>query len=91
MSCHGEDGSGDGTQQVFNWRELSPGVPQEIKPANLKLGLKKLSIEPEDIFRRITIGIPGAFGDANLMLKFDDLSVEDRWAIVHFVTGEILP
>ncbi len=90
VSCHGEDGSG-GTQQVFNWRELSPGVPQEIKPANLKLGLKKLSIEPEDIFRRITIGIPGAFGDANLMLKFDDLSVEDRWAIVHFVTEEILP
>lgn len=89
-SCHGEDGSG-GTQQVFSWREISPGVPQEIKPAKLRLGHKKLSTKPEDIFRRITIGIPGAFGEVNLMLKFDDLSAADRWALVHFVTKEILP
>ncbi len=90
VSCHGADGTG-GTQQVFSWRELAPEVPQEIIPANLALGRIKQITTPEDIFRRITVGIPGAYGEANLMLKFDQLSVADRWALVHYVTENILP
>lgn len=90
MNCHGENGSG-GTKQVFSWRELAPGTPQELFPANLALGRTKRGTEPEQLFQRITIGVPGAFGETNLMLSFANLSEADRWALVHYLKEEILP
>ena len=51
----------------------------------------KLGAGAEDIFIRITTGVPGAYGGGKLMMAFDTMPVEDRWAIVHYVMEEILP
>jgi mono/diheme cytochrome c family protein len=90
VSCHGEDGSG-GTQQSYSWRKLGPDEPQIIPAADLSQGMAKVGLSPEDIFIRITVGVPGAFGGSNLMQSFKTMPVEDRWSIVHYVTEEILP
>jgi nitrate reductase gamma subunit len=90
VSCHGEDGSG-GTQQNYSWRELGPEEPQIIAAADLSQGLAKVGLTPDDIFTRITVGVPGAFGGSNLMQSFKTMPAEDRWAIVHYVMEEILP
>ena len=90
VSCHGADGSG-GDQLNYSWRELGPELPQVITAADLSQGNVKVSAEAEDIFMRITTGVPGAYGGGKLMLSFETMPVEDRWAIVHYVMEEILP
>ena len=89
-SCHGADGSG-GDQLNYSWRELAPELPQVITAADLSLGNVKVGASPEDIFIRITTGVPGAYGGGKLMMAFDAMPAEDRWAIVHYVMEEILP
>ena len=90
VSCHGADGSG-GDQLNYSWRELAPELPQVITAADLSQGNVKLGAGAEDIFIRITTGVPGAYGGGKLMMAFDTMPVEDRWAIVHYVMEEILP
>ncbi len=83
--CHGPDGSGNGTKKCYDWRQ------REIPPRNLRQGQLKVSTQAEDLFTRITVGVPGGFGDTNLMMSFANLPEADRWAIVHFVRAKILP
>ncbi len=90
VSCHGVDGSG-GDQLNYSWRELGPELPQVITAADLSQGNVKLGAEAEDIFIRITTGVPGAYGGGKLMMSFETMPVDDRWAIVHYVMEEILP
>ena len=90
VSCHGADGTG-GDQLNYSWRELAPELPQVITAADLSQGNVKVGAEAEDIFIRITTGVPGAYGGGELMMSFDTMPVEDRWAIVHYVMEEILP
>jgi len=90
VECHGADGSG-GTKLVLSWRQTGPESWEEIKPARLDQGAIKVSADPKELFTRITIGVPGAFGESNLMYAFPQLSEEDRWALVHHVREAILP
>ncbi len=90
VSCHGADGSG-GDQLNYSWRELAPELPQVITAADLSKGEVKLGSDAEDVFIRITTGVPGAFGGGKLMMSFDTMPIEDRWAIVHYVLEEIFP
>lgn len=89
-SCHGDDGSG-GLQEIYSWRELAPERPQQIFAADLSLGEVKMGKSAEDIYTRITCGIPGGYGGAKLMMSFETMPIEDRWAIVQYVLEEILP
>jgi nitrate reductase gamma subunit len=91
VSCHGAEGAGDGIDIKYSWRELAPGIYQQIKPADLSQGDVKVSTSVEDIYIRITSGVPGAFGGGKLMQSFETLPEEDRWAIVHYVKEKILP
>ncbi|MBC8203568.1 MAG: respiratory nitrate reductase subunit gamma [Planctomycetes bacterium] len=90
-SCHGADGSGSGDQIKYSWRETAPEMFQVIPAANLANGEIKFGSSAEDIFTRITTGIPGGASGSELMMSFDSMSEEDRWAIVHYVIEEILP
>ncbi len=90
VSCHGEDGSG-GTQEIYSWRELSPELPQQLFAADLSQGETKIGRSAEDIYTRITCGVPGGYGGAKLMMSFETMPIEDRWAIVQYVMEEIIP
>ena len=91
VSCHGADGSG-GNQINYSWRERSPGSFQPIFAADLSQGKVKFGASAEDIYTRIVVGVPGAFGGGNLMQSFEEtLSETERWALVHYVMEEILP
>lgn len=90
VTCHGADGSG-GDQINYSWRELAPEVYQPIFAADLSKGNVKVGATAQDIFTRITVGVPGAFGGGKLMQSFETMPEEDRWAIVHYVMEEILP
>ena len=46
---------------------------------------------PKDLYTRITLGVPGAFGESNLMFAFPQLTEDERWALVHHVRENILP
>ena len=90
-SCHGADGSGNGEQVKYSWRETSPEVFQIIAAADLANGELKFGSSAEDIFTRITVGVPGGAAGSELMMSFKTMPEEDRWAIVHYVMEEILP
>ena len=90
VTCHGADGSG-GDQINYSWRELAPENYQAIVAADLSRGKLKLGASAEDIYTRITVGIPGAFGGGKLMQSFETMPEEDRWAIVHYVMEELIP
>lgn len=83
--CHGADGSGNGTKKCYDYRQ------REIRPADLHAGRVKVGASPRDLFTRITVGVPGGFGDTNMMMSFANLPEADRWAIVHFLRANILP
>ncbi len=90
VECHGADGSG-GTKQIISWRQTGPESWEEIKPARLDRGDIKLGSSPKDLYTRITLGVPGAYGDSNLMFAFPQLTEDERWALVHHVREKILP
>ena len=75
-ACHGEDLDGQGPASVF----LST-PPRDFQVEGFKLSSPSSSSLPseEDLFRTITAGFP-AYG----MPPFDYLSVEERWALVHY-------
>jgi len=90
VECHGADGSG-GTKQVISWRQTGPESWEEIKPARLDRGEVKAGSSPKDIYTRITLGVPGAYGESNVMFAFPQLTEDERWALVHHVRETILP
>lgn len=70
--CHGEQGRGDGPQQQ--------GV-QGPPPANLSDPAVMGDATPVDVFRRVSLGVPGT-----AMPPFEGaLSEDDRWAVTSFV------
>ena len=70
--CHGLTGRGDGRKAAG-----LKGPP----PANLADPLVMGDVAPVDVFRRITIGVPGTG-----MPEFEqDLPIDDRWALTAYV------
>lgn len=70
-SCHGESGKGDGAAGAM----LTP------KPRNLtSLQGWRRGTRLSDIFRTVTLGLPGT-----QMSAYEYLSPEDRFALTHFV------
>lgn len=76
VGCHGRDARGRGEQ------EMNPDAwGNDIKPADLTLGIYRGGRRPVDLYLRIATGITGtpmpAFGQT--------LSSEEIWQLVHFV------
>ena len=70
--CHGESGRGDGPKA----KQLKGPPPANLADRETMGGTPML-----EIFRRITIGVPGT-----AMPEFaDDIGVEDRWAVATYV------
>ncbi len=82
-TCHGADGSGG--EAIKDWRGLA------ITPANLKAGNLKAGSNSRQIYMRIVAGIPGAEGDNYLMPSFRWLPEDDRWALIHYLKGKVVP
>ncbi|MGH7699926.1 MAG: FTR1 family protein, partial [Gemmatimonadales bacterium] len=71
-ACHGELGRGDGPKAA----ELEGPPPANLADAHVMAGTP-----PLDVFRRITIGVPGT-----AMPEFEEsLSPEERWAVTAYV------
>jgi len=70
VSCHGPDGFGDGPAAAA----LNP------KPRNYHTGVWRFGGTPTRIFHTITVGSPGTG-----MASYSNLSVEDRYALAHYV------
>ncbi len=84
-NCHGAEGRGDGETLSFDYLE------QRVVPADLGAGDIKSGDDPEQIYLRITTGIPGGYEGALIMLKFGQLPESDRWALVHYLKAQIMP
>jgi high-affinity iron transporter len=70
--CHGDAGRGDGPKA---------GKVEGPPPANLADPAVMVGVPPVDVFRRVTIGVPGT-----AMPEFEEsLSPEDRWAVTAYV------
>ncbi len=75
-ACHGDGGLGDGPSAVTlkdDW-----GFP--IRPNDFTRGLYKGGSAPRDVYVRFTTGMTGT-----PMPAFDNITDEDRWALVHYV------
>jgi len=72
-TCHGVTGTGDGPAAGA----LNPKPRNFTNPEGWKNGRA-----PSQIFKTVTEGIPNT-----PMASFDTLSIEDRWAITHFVSS----
>ncbi|HXF94480.1 MAG TPA: cytochrome c/FTR1 family iron permease [Gemmatimonadales bacterium] len=71
-ACHGDAGRGDGPKAAT----LEGPPPADLTDATLMAGTS-----PVDVFRRVTIGVPGT-----AMPEFEEtLSREDRWAVTAYV------
>ncbi|HEU5467202.1 MAG TPA: cytochrome c/FTR1 family iron permease [Gemmatimonadales bacterium] len=71
-SCHGLAGRGDGP----GGRGLNP------PPANLADPAEMRTVTPLDVYRKVSIGVPGT-----AMPRFeDDLTDADRWAVAAYVS-----
>lgn len=71
-SCHGPLGRGDGPAG----RGLNP------PPANLADPAEMRTVTPLDVYRKVSIGVPGT-----AMPRFeDDLTDADRWAVAAYVS-----
>ncbi|MBI4464272.1 MAG: c-type cytochrome [Acidobacteria bacterium] len=73
-NCHGPTGRGDGPEK----QEDSEGLP--VRPRDLSAGIYKGSPEPQEVYKRITAGLPGS-----PMPSHPHLYGEDAWHLVHFV------
>ena len=95
VSCHGEQGLGDG---VLVWKIDPKGrrVPAyqddwgfDVMPANLRTGIFRGGHRPIDIYRRIYAGINGGpmpgLGETKDAEGRPLLSGDDLWALVHYV------
>lgn len=77
-TCHGDEGLGDGASAadlVDDW-----GFP--ISPRNFKEDFFKGGTDPEDIYRRVMLGIPGTPMPASREVLTEP---EDPWALVYYV------
>ncbi len=77
-TCHGDEGLGDGASAadlVDDW-----GFP--ISPRNFKEDFFKGGTDPEDIYRRVMLGIPGTPMPASGEVLTEP---EDPWALVYYV------
>ena len=73
-SCHGPEGKGDGDQPLVD----ADGWP--IRPRDLTSGVFKSAPTPEQLYRRIILGIPGTPMPVN-----DWAWGQDGWHLVRFV------
>ena len=85
VSCHGNEGRGDGTVLSFDYLE------QVVEPADLAAGDIKSGDDAEQVYLRISAGIPGGYAGADVMLDFGKLPESDRWALVHYLKAVIMP
>ena len=75
LLCHGERGRGDGP--------AAAGL--STRPRNLAAGELKAGSDPEQLFVRVSVGIPP------LMPEFRKvLTPEEIWAVVHYLESEFL-
>lgn len=82
-ACHGDHGRGDGPVGA----SLRDGDGNLVRPANLAAGELKAGREPEEIYRRVALGI-SAVG----MPAFrSTLQPDDIWAIVDYLENDLLP
>lgn len=78
VKCHGEGGRGDGPSA----EELEDNWGFPIKPRDLTTDVFKGGTEPDDVYRRIMVGIPGTpMPSSNGVIP----KTEDQWALVYFV------
>ena len=84
-ACHGDSGAGDGPGAAFI--EDFPG--HLLPPANLAAGEVKAGTDAVQLYYRIAAGIPN--GDAPLMPSFNYLTPEEIWALVAYLSAEVLP
>jgi len=73
-SCHGATGKGDVPQQLFD----AEGHP--TRPRDLTAGVFKTDPTPENLYRRIMVGMPGTPMPAN-----DWAYGDDGWYLVRFI------
>ncbi len=85
VSCHGNEGRGDGTVLSFDYLE------QVVEPADLAAGDIKAGDDAEQVYLRIAAGIPGGYAGTDVMLDFGNLPEADRWALVHYLKAVIMP
>ena len=78
--CHGATGKGDGqTQQIG-----SNGNP--TRPRDMSLGVFKGGREPEAVYRRIVVGMPGT------PMPMSEWALgDDAWSLVHYVLAMSSP
>ena len=74
--CHGGSGRGDGAQEQFD-SERRP-----TRPRDLTAGIFKGAHEPEDVYRRIVLGLPGSPMPMSAYLHGDD-----AWNLTRLVLG----
>lgn len=80
--CHGDSGQGNGSSA----NTLKDEWQQPVRPRDFTAGIFKGGAEPTDLFRRITLGMPGT-----PMPGHSPLSDPERWDLVHFVRSLIRP
>ncbi len=73
-SCHGPTGRGDGQQQQVDNEGYA------TRPRDLTAGIFKGIPRPEEIYRRVVLGLPGT-----PMPQSGYLAHADAWHLVHFV------
>lgn len=74
VSCHGPQGKGDGQQQMVD----AEGYP--TRPRDLTLGIFKGNADPESVYRRLALGMPGS-----PMPDSKNLAQGEIADLVHFV------
>lgn len=74
LSCHGKDGKGDGQEKMVD----SEGLP--TRPRDLTLGIFKGNDDPQSVYRRLWLGMPGS-----PMPSSQSLSPQQVADLVHFV------
>lgn len=77
--CHGTGGRGDGA-------ELAKFDADEVRPADLAAGEIKAGDSAEDLYWRISVGVPGT-----RMYGFPQLTPEQRWDIIAYMKADLLP
>lgn len=78
-ACHGPQGAGDG----------AAASALAIPPSNLAAGEVKAGTDPEQLYYRVAAGI--WVGGAPLMPSFGYLPQDDVWAIVAYLSEDLLP
>ena len=76
LSCHGEQGRGDGSVG----RYLTPG------PGDFSTGQFKHGAAVEQVFQTINDGVKNT-----MMMGWSHLPEQERWALAHYVLGLVQP